>query len=131
MRVVLAGGDDDRARLRPALEESGIEIAAERESLAAARGVRPRVDAIVLAVSADVADPEEPDDDVIHEPLTRREIDVLTLMADGLSNKSIAERLGISPQTVKFHAAAVIAKLAASNRTEAVRLALRRGLVAI
>ena len=65
------------------------------------------------------------------EPLTPREQDVLELLAEGLPNKAIAARLGISDQTVKFHVASISSKLGATNRTEAVRLALRRGLLTL
>ncbi|HVJ52216.1 MAG TPA: response regulator transcription factor [Aliidongia sp.] len=61
--------------------------------------------------------------------LTQRELDVLTALADGASNKAIARRLGISFHTVKFHVAAILAKLGAESRTEAVAQAARRGLV--
>ena len=65
------------------------------------------------------------------EPLTSREREVLALLAEGLPNKAIATALGISDQTVKFHVAAIIGKLGAANRTDAVRRAVRRGLVAL
>ena len=65
------------------------------------------------------------------EPLTAREIQVLELLAEGLPNKAIAERLGISDQTVKFHVASLSGKLGAANRTDAVRRAVRRGLIAL
>lgn len=54
---------------------------------------------------------------------------MLEQLADGLSNRQIAMRLGLSDETVKFHLSAVFAKLGVSNRTEAVRQAIRRGLV--
>ena len=63
------------------------------------------------------------------EPLSGRELDVLDLVAEGLSNKLIAHRLNISEHTVKTHVASIFAKLGASNRTEAVSQAIRRGLV--
>ncbi len=63
------------------------------------------------------------------EPLTGRELEVLDLLADGLSNKLIAHRLNISEHTVKTHVASIFAKLGASSRTEAVSHAIRRGLV--
>lgn len=62
-------------------------------------------------------------------PLTEREIEVLRLIAQGLPNKSIAEQLGISGRTVKFHVSSLLAKLHANNRTEAVTLARGRGLL--
>ncbi len=61
--------------------------------------------------------------------LTARELEVLAAMADGASNKAIARRLGISFHTVKFHVAAILAKLDADSRTEAVTKAAQRGLV--
>ncbi len=63
------------------------------------------------------------------EALTPREMDVLRAMADGLSNKLIARRLGISEHTVKFHANAILGKLGAQSRTDAVVRATRAGLL--
>ena len=63
------------------------------------------------------------------EPLTRREREVLQMLAAGLANKEIAARLKISDHTAKFHVAAILGKLGASTRTEAVALGIRRGLV--
>jgi DNA-binding NarL/FixJ family response regulator len=64
-------------------------------------------------------------------PLTRRELEVLELLAEGLPNKAIAARLGVSDQTVKFHVAALSGKLGAANRTDAVRRAVRQGLISL
>lgn len=61
--------------------------------------------------------------------LTQRERDVLKVLASGLSNKSIARQLDIGEGTVKFHVKALLEKLDASTRTEAVRIALQRGLL--
>ncbi len=63
--------------------------------------------------------------------LTPRETEVLGMMAEGLGNKIIAARLGISEHTVKFHVAAIFTKLGAGSRTEAVTIGLRRGLILI
>jgi DNA-binding NarL/FixJ family response regulator len=63
------------------------------------------------------------------EPLTRREREVLQMLAGGLANKEIAARLQISDHTAKFHVAAILGKLGAATRTEAVALGIRRGLV--
>jgi DNA-binding NarL/FixJ family response regulator len=63
--------------------------------------------------------------------LTPREQEILEALAEGLSNRLIAGRLAISSQTVKFHVAAILAKLGAGSRTEAVTFALRQGLIAL
>jgi len=65
------------------------------------------------------------------ERLTPRELEFLGLLSEGLSNKAIAERLGISERTAKFHASSVLAKLGAENRAEAIVRAARLGLVAL
>lgn len=65
------------------------------------------------------------------ESLTTREREVLVLVADGLHNREIAARLGVSEHTVKFHLGAVFGKLGASTRTEAVQKGIRLGLVDI
>ena len=69
-------------------------------------------------------------DDLI-EPLSERELDVLRLMTRGLANKQIASELFITEHTVKFHIRAILGKLGASNRTEAVTLGLQKGLVSL
>jgi NarL family two-component system response regulator YdfI len=63
--------------------------------------------------------------------LTRREIEVLRMMAEGLGNKEIASKLLISDHTVKFHISSIFAKLGVSNRTEAVTVGIRQGLIMI
>jgi DNA-binding NarL/FixJ family response regulator len=63
--------------------------------------------------------------------LTARELQVLRLLAEGASNKSIARRLDITPHTAKFHVASLVAKLGATGRTDAVAKAMRLGLVMI
>jgi len=70
-----------------------------------------------------------PADDVLKAQLTRRELEVLAAMADGASNKAIARQLGISFHTAKFHVAAILDKLDADSRTEAVAKAAQSGLV--
>jgi DNA-binding NarL/FixJ family response regulator len=82
------------------------------------------------ALATGAAHPADPiEDDAIEEALTARELDVLALVSQGLSNREVARELGISEHTVKFHLAAIYGKLDASTRTEAVRRALRRGLI--
>jgi NarL family two-component system response regulator YdfI len=70
-----------------------------------------------------------PPAEVLAEPLSARELAVLTLLVEGLSNKLIAHQLGISEHTVKTHVTAILAKLGAASRTDAVSQAIRRGLV--
>ncbi|MCO5162746.1 MAG: helix-turn-helix transcriptional regulator [Mesorhizobium sp.] len=62
-------------------------------------------------------------------PMSQREREVLALLAEGASNKVIARRLDISVHTAKFHVAAVCTKLKARNRTDAVSIALREGVL--
>jgi two-component system nitrate/nitrite response regulator NarL len=71
----------------------------------------------------------EPGLEFLVEELTPRETEVLQLLADGLTNKAIAQRLGISDHTVKFHVNAILGKLGAQSRTEAVVRATRLGLL--
>lgn len=70
-----------------------------------------------------------PATEALSEPLSDRELEVLNLIAEGQSNKLIAHSLGISEHTVKTHVAAILTKLGAGSRTEAVSQAIRRGLV--
>lgn len=65
------------------------------------------------------------------ETLTPREMDVLRLMALGLTNKKIADRLAVNERTIKYHVGSILAKLEASNRTQAVTEAARRGLISL
>jgi len=63
------------------------------------------------------------------QSLTPRELEVLAMLAEGLGNKTIARRLGISEHTVKFHIGSIFTKLGAQSRTEAVTLGARQGLI--
>lgn len=65
------------------------------------------------------------------EPLTNRELEVLQLLAVGFANKRIALQLSVSEHTVKFHISSIYGKLGAGNRTEAVRIGLKTGLISI
>lgn len=67
----------------------------------------------------------------LEEPLSSREIEVVRMLAEGLTNKVIAYRLGISEHTVKFHVTSIMGKLHAGSHTDAVMQAIRRGLVMI
>lgn len=69
--------------------------------------------------------------DELSEEITSRETEVLRMLAEGLVNKDIAVRLGISEHTVKFHISSILDKFGASTRTEAVKIGIRRGLISI
>ena|SRR5262245_44464240 len=136
MRVVLVGAPAERARLRAGLNGS-IDVVAEFASLAAAERADVDADAVMIAGSRErsasppVRDDLDDDELGFEEPLTPREIQVLELLAEGLPNKAIADRLHISDQTVKFHVSSISGKLGAANRTDAVRRAVRRGLITL
>ena len=127
MKVALVGPPAMRARLRTQLNGSAT-IVGEFASLGLAQAARLDADAFLMAAGNA---PDERNDDEAIETLTSREIQVLELLAEGRSNKAIGQRLGISDQTVKFHVAAIAGKLGAANRTDAVRRAIRRGLVSV
>jgi DNA-binding NarL/FixJ family response regulator len=88
-----------------------------------------RVAGALLAVGERMPAPVTDAPEVAGEPLTARELDVLQLLAQGLPNKLIANRLRISEHTAKFHVSSIMTKLGAASRTEAVTLAARRGLL--
>jgi DNA-binding NarL/FixJ family response regulator len=73
--------------------------------------------------------PATPTPDTAVDPLTSRESQVLQLVAEGLTNKAIAQRLAISDHTVKFHINAIMTKLNAQSRTQAVVRATQLGLI--
>jgi DNA-binding NarL/FixJ family response regulator len=81
------------------------------------------------ALAAAVLRPRQPRPAALVEALTPRESEVLQLLAQGLANKAIAERLGISDHTAKFHVNAILGKLGVQTRTEAIVHAARLGLV--
>lgn len=145
------GEERDAERLRSLADDYPVlalssEPERAREALASgARGVVSRrtsgsrlsraLDAILeglLVIDEDLAEdalrpPQRPLGS--NETLTPRELEVLELLASGLSNKEIAERLGVSFHTVKFHVNSILGKLGASSRTEVVALAARAGLL--
>jgi two-component system, NarL family, response regulator YdfI len=74
---------------------------------------------------------EQTEPDPSDQMLTPREIEVLRMVAEGLGNKEIASRLGISDHTVKFHISSIFGKLGVSSRTEAVTVGIRHGLIMV
>ncbi len=83
-----------------------------------------RVNATGNEVAADT-------DFTFFEALTERELEVLNLLGEGFTNPEIARQLAISRNTVKFHVSSIIGKLGAGSRTEAVTIAVRRGLIIV
>ena len=130
MRVLLVGSAAERARLRAQVNGS-MEVVAEYATVAAARAAAADADAILVGTAGPPASDDAYDEAAVDEALTPREVQVLELLAEGLANKAIAARLGISDQTVKFHVASISGKLGAANRTDAVRRAVRRGLISL
>jgi DNA-binding NarL/FixJ family response regulator len=133
MPVVLLLDTSDAALLNSALR-SGVRAVISRE--ATAEEIESAIQAANagLIVIAPESLPEllldvRPVAEALTEPLSERELEVLDVIAEGLSNKLIAHRLGISEHTVKTHVASILTKLGAASRTEAVSLAIRRGLV--
>ena len=94
--------------------------------LAGVTGIRIVAEGDTADVVVSAADVEAT---TLSQPLTPREREVVALLAEGLSNKEIALRLGIAPDTAKFHVARVIDKLDATGRTDAVAHAARRGVI--
>ena len=135
MRILLVGTRDERQRFKAELERSLLSVVGEFATLADARASDIVSDAILIAnkrgTSPKGLSHEGLSHDEFEEPLTPRELQVVELMAEGLTNKAIAARLGISDQTVKFHISSLSGKLGAANRTDAVRRAVRRGLITL
>jgi ATP/maltotriose-dependent transcriptional regulator MalT len=128
--AIVAESEELRAALASAL---GASAAFEIVSVgASAAEVSPAADVVVNARDATVstrATNANVEDVSAVPPLTNRERQVLGLLADGLGNKQIAARLGISTNTVKTHLELLFDKLGVSSRTEAVATAARRGLL--
>lgn len=128
MRLIVIGSPRQRRELREQIEASAPDVVGEFSSLAEAKDSSIDADAFILRAAASIPDFDRTP---TVESLTPREIEVLELVAEGLSNKAVAARLGISDQTVKFHLTSLSGKLGAINRTDAVRRALRRGLITL
>ncbi len=105
------------------------EIAVAVKAVTNGLAVLPRELLPTLLNGGSEADELLDSNDAVRTRLTPRELEVLAAMADGASNKAIARRLGISFHTAKFHVAAILDKLNADSRTEAVMRAAQLGLV--
>ncbi len=109
----------------PAAAAPGELAAAIRAAAAGLAAVRPADLESVLAP----APREEIGFGDVH--LSPRELEILQMLAEGLANKQIAWKLGISEHTVKFHVAAILNRLNAGSRAQAVAIGIRRGLILI
>ncbi|MGG6238867.1 response regulator transcription factor [Nodosilinea sp. AN01ver1] len=108
-------------------QASGAEIVAALDAAAAGLIViHPRVLGHLLTLNSALDRRDALDQP---EALTPREVEVLTMLAEGLSNKAIARRLHLSEHTVKYHTSAIFAKLNVSSRTEAAIAGARAGLI--
>lgn len=99
---------------------AAVHALAQGLSVSMPEAVHPQYAAIPAAAAQDLV-----------EPLTARELEVLELMAKGLANREIAEALGMSSHTAKFHVAQILDKTGSATRTEAVRQGLRLGLIGL
>jgi DNA-binding NarL/FixJ family response regulator len=136
--IVLVTDEISRADLRRLLH-SGVRAVLDRD--AAQHEILSAVEAVSAGLTAlapeqmDLLLPSTADNHEsepwLHEALTARESEVLTMLAEGASNKEIASRLNISEHTVKFHVSSILAKLGATTRTEAVSRGVRQGLIVI
>ena len=135
--VVLLANGADRATARRAFRmgvHALLPLDADAATvLAAVHAARAGLLALPRALGHELVTAAAVPDDALAAdagpPLTAREREVLALLAQGLANKAIAPRLGISEHTVKAHVAAIYDKRHATNRAEAVVAAARRGLV--
>ena len=128
--LVLVHDEDDAVAALAAGARAVLFRDATAERLASAiRALRDGLLVLDDGLAARALRPPQPRPTVLVEPLTAREMEVLQLLAQGLANKAIAERLRISDHTAKFHVNAILGKLGAQSRTEAIVQAARLGLV--
>jgi two-component system, NarL family, nitrate/nitrite response regulator NarL len=112
--------DAERLRATILAAQLGLTVLDEDPADALVAAWSPAAEAVVVPPIRDA-----------RERLTPRESEVLELLADGLSNRAIAQQLGISAHTVKFHVDALLDKLSARSRTQVVVKAVRQGLLAL
>ena len=121
--IALHPADDLAVSIRVAEPELATRLAALIEQTPGLRIAKPNEPGDLVLSVPDISE------EGTAQPLTPRERDVIALVAEGLSNKEIGFRLGISPDTAKFHVGRLIDKLDATGRTDAVAHAARRGII--
>ena len=128
--AVVAASEELRTRLATALSsDPAFDVVAVGATLA---DVSSSADVVLVAREAEESPDSSDGDasDIEHTPsLTNREREILALLADGLGNKQIAARLGVSPNTVKTHLELLFEKIGVRSRAEAVAVGVRRGML--
>ena len=122
MAILPAGADDLLIAAAARLAAAGYRVSGER-------GSGRHED--FHAGEGEPFEDETSDEHAARPTLSPREAEVLALLAEGAPNKVIARRLNISVHTAKFHVAAILIKLGAANRTDAIAIAMRQGLVLV
>jgi DNA-binding NarL/FixJ family response regulator len=128
-RIIMLSSSDTDGEIQRALRSGAsgyvLKTMPQEELLAVIRAVHNGRRQVPVEVAAVLAE------HLGDEALSPRELDVLQLIRDGHKNKQIADRLSISENTVNFHFKNIVGKLGANDRTHAVTIAVRRGLLAL
>src|SRR5262249_54612843 len=131
VKAIVLSNSGDPADVRTALQAGAVAYVVKKahpDDLAVA--VRQAFEnSIYLRTSADMTETAPAEPRLDHPDLTRRELEILRLVAEGLSNSELAKMLWVTEQTVKFHLSNIYRKLNVSNRTEASRWAQLNGLL--
>ena len=126
-RIIMLSSSDSDGEIQRALRSGAagyvLKSMPQDDLLAVIRSVHAGKRQVPAAVAALIAE------HLGEEDLTARELEVLQLVRDGYKNKQIADELSISENTVNFHIKNIVDKLAANDRTHAVTIAVRRGLL--
>ncbi|RUZ80658.1 LuxR family transcriptional regulator [Mesorhizobium sp. M7A.F.Ca.US.006.01.1.1] len=136
-RVLLSGRGDERREVLAVMPvgaddlliAAAVRLAAAGYRVSGERGIGRHED--FRAGDGEPFEDETSDEHAVRPSLSPREAEVLALLAEGAPNKVIARRLNISVHTAKFHVAAILIKLGAANRTDAIAIAMRQGLVLV
>lgn len=112
--------------------DNALTIEKLKEAMKSTSNINQQMDIIKKEIKAPLGEnPKKIIPKYPNSPLTNRELEVLQLVKKGLTNRQIAEQLYITERTIKFHLTAILSKLDASTRTEAVNVAIQRGLLGV
>ncbi len=131
MKAIVLSMYEDRALVEAAFAAGAFAYVLKSANPDIQVGDPPGLRAIRLFAPEFVSNGAEPDERPVDAGLTRREIEILQLVAEGYSNAQLARMLWVTEQTVKFHLSNIYRKLGVANRTEASRWAQVHGLLAI